>query len=193
MLHFSWDLCLALPQTSVDVLFAVSKISCFWHKFVKRIGIHQRWELVLFMQVEMAISASKIDLVSVVAELSSSYVVLGRLALAKPLEEDSVLCQIDSLSLIFDSQLLCSICNSTSVPGVFHTAEDGLLCEKCYNRKVFEPSSGTNTVALCNQKRKFFSFKFDHNLPSLSQAFIPPLRVFECGSSFILLRFLRCT
>ena len=52
----------------------------------------------------MAVQNSKIDLVAVSSELSSSYVVLGRLALAQPLEEDLLVCQIETLQDIFENQ-----------------------------------------------------------------------------------------
>ena len=90
------------------------------------------------------ISCNKVDLVAVAAELSSSYVVLGRLALAKPLDEDSALCQIETLSEIFDRQLLCSECHLTSVPKLFQTPEDGILCEKCYEKRLAQPSCSAN-------------------------------------------------
>ena len=95
---------------------------------------------------------SKVDLVAVSGELSSSYVVLGRLALARPLEEDLVLCQIENLSEIFDNQLLCSVCRLSSVPQLFHSPDDGILCEKCYNKKLFQPSSSAKQVQICLYK-----------------------------------------
>ena len=48
---------------------------------------------------------SRVDLVAVSSELSSSYVVLGRLALAQPLEEDLLVCQIETLQDIFENQV----------------------------------------------------------------------------------------
>ena len=89
---------------------------------------------------------SKVDLVAVSGELSSSYVALGRLALARPVESDLVLCQIQNLSEIFDNQLLCSVCRLSSVPKLFHSPDEGILCEECHNKKLFEPSSSAKQV-----------------------------------------------
>ncbi len=103
----------------------------------------------LFYPEKMSGVHAKVDLVAVSGELSSSYVVLGRLALARPLEEDLVLCQIENLSEIFDNQLLCSVCRLSSVPQLFHSPDDGILCEKCYNKKLFQPSSSAKQVQIC--------------------------------------------
>jgi hypothetical protein len=67
----------------------------------------------------MASSSPKLDLVAVVTELTCSYVVLGRLALAKPVDEDAVLCQIETLSDIFDRQLVCNDCKLVSILQTF--------------------------------------------------------------------------
>jgi len=101
--------------------------------------------------------SKKVDLVSVTAELSTSYVVLGRLALDQPLEEDSLMCQIKTLTDIFDNQLLCSVCHLSSVPQLFYTHSDGILCEKCYHGKLFQPSSSSSAKQVSILKNSKFN------------------------------------
>ena len=63
------------------------------------------FDLLLFTSIMAAVQNSRVDLVAVSSELSSSYVVLGRLALAQPLEEDLLVCQIETLQDIFENQV----------------------------------------------------------------------------------------
>ena len=62
--------------------------------------------------------------------------------------------------------------------------EDGLLCEKCYNRKVFEPSSGTNT-SLIKTCSRYDAFDDDSMMLDVLQCLIKNI---EKISEFLLVQ-----
>ena len=53
--------------------------------------------------------------------------------------------KINNIFLVFNFQLLCSACHHSSVPQIFHTSTDGILCQSCYRFKLFQPSSSSNS------------------------------------------------